>query len=71
MTTPSNALRELAGLNEPTLRHRNRTMRRLPRSHNRFWCGGCDANLVYASETCQVCGSRHLERMPMKLREIA
>lgn len=45
----------------------NRDRARAPRS-GRFWCGGCDANLVGKGERCRVCGANEY---PATLRKDA
>lgn len=72
MRTSKRALYELAGLEEKSLRKRNRAATRIPRSHRRFWCAKCDANLVHEEERCGVCGFCHLlDSGVLARREIA
>ena len=37
----------------------NRIKRRTPDKKRKFWCGGCDANLVGRDKKCGVCGKRN------------
>ena len=34
----------------------NREKKKKPKSDKRFWCGGCDRQIVAENEKCPVCG---------------
>jgi hypothetical protein len=47
---------------------KNRDISRTAKS-GRFWCFGCDRNLVAEGDTCSVCGFKHKKQKTWKNRK--
>lgn len=44
----------------------NRQKKKKPKSDKRFWCGGCDREVVSENEKCPVCGHIDLSKQARK-----